>query len=133
MRSPWGVVVGLGDDHVAAGAVAAQQKALGGGALGDTAGFLAASWLRGVPLIQVPTTLVAQIDSSIGGKTGVDLAAGKNLVGAFHPPSGVVCAAPSARRPCPGPRPPPLRRRRRPALDARRGPARSRPPTCAAR
>ncbi|MDQ3128849.1 MAG: bifunctional shikimate kinase/3-dehydroquinate synthase [Chloroflexota bacterium] len=64
--------------------------AIGGGALGDAAGFLAASWLRGVPFIQVPTTLVAQIDSSIGGKTGVDLAEGKNLVGAFHPPSAVV-------------------------------------------
>ena len=64
--------------------------AIGGGALGDSAGFLAASWLRGVPFIQVPTTLVAQIDSSIGGKTGVDLAEGKNLVGAFHPPAAVV-------------------------------------------
>ena len=64
--------------------------AIGGGALGDAAGFLAASWLRGVPFIQVPTTLVAQIDSSIGGKTGVDLPEGKNLVGAFHPPAAVV-------------------------------------------
>jgi len=64
--------------------------AVGGGALGDAAGFLAASWLRGVPIVQVPTTLVAQIDSSIGGKTGVDLGAGKNLVGAFHAPSAVV-------------------------------------------
>ena len=64
--------------------------AIGGGALGDAAGFLAASWLRGVPFLQVPTTLVAQIDSSLGGKTGVDIAAGKNLVGAFHPPAAVV-------------------------------------------
>ncbi|HEX2756285.1 MAG TPA: bifunctional shikimate kinase/3-dehydroquinate synthase [Candidatus Limnocylindrales bacterium] len=64
--------------------------AIGGGALGDAAGFLAASWLRGVPIIAVPTTLVAQIDSSIGGKTGVDLPEGKNLVGAFHPPAAVV-------------------------------------------
>ena len=64
--------------------------AIGGGALGDAAGFLAASWLRGVPCIQVPTTLVAQIDSSIGGKTGVDLPEGKNLVGAFHPPAAIV-------------------------------------------
>jgi shikimate kinase/3-dehydroquinate synthase len=64
--------------------------AVGGGALGDAAGFLAATWLRGVPLIHVPTTLVAQIDSSIGGKTGVDLAEGKNLVGAFHQPLAVV-------------------------------------------
>jgi shikimate kinase/3-dehydroquinate synthase len=64
--------------------------AVGGGALGDTAGFLAATYLRGIPFIQVPTTLVAQIDSSIGGKTGVDIAAGKNLVGAFHQPLAIV-------------------------------------------
>lgn len=64
--------------------------AVGGGALGDAAGFLAASYLRGVPIVHVPTTLVAQIDSSIGGKTGVDLAEGKNLVGAFHQPAAVV-------------------------------------------
>lgn len=64
--------------------------AVGGGALGDTAGFLAATYLRGIPLIQVPTTLVAQIDSSIGGKTGVDLPEGKNLLGAFHQPAAIV-------------------------------------------
>lgn len=64
--------------------------AVGGGALGDTAGFLAATWLRGVPVIHVPTTLVAQIDSSIGGKTAVDLPEGKNLVGAFHQPAAIV-------------------------------------------
>jgi 3-dehydroquinate synthetase len=64
--------------------------AIGGGALGDTAGFLAAVYLRGVPIIHVPTTLVAQIDSSIGGKTGVDLPEGKNLVGAFHQPAAVI-------------------------------------------
>jgi shikimate kinase/3-dehydroquinate synthase len=64
--------------------------AIGGGALGDAAGFLAATWLRGVPLVHVPTTLVAQIDSSIGGKTGVDLPDGKNLVGAFHQPAAVI-------------------------------------------
>ncbi|MEO8272985.1 MAG: bifunctional shikimate kinase/3-dehydroquinate synthase [Chloroflexota bacterium] len=64
--------------------------AVGGGALGDAAGFLAATYLRGIPFIQVPTTLVAQIDSSIGGKTGVDLRAGKNLVGAFHQPAAIV-------------------------------------------
>jgi shikimate kinase/3-dehydroquinate synthase len=64
--------------------------AIGGGALGDTAGFLAATWLRGVPVIHVPTTLVAQIDSSIGGKTAVDLPEGKNLVGAFHQPTDIV-------------------------------------------
>ncbi|MBA2314629.1 MAG: bifunctional shikimate kinase/3-dehydroquinate synthase [Chloroflexi bacterium] len=64
--------------------------AVGGGALGDTAGFLAATYLRGVPFVQLPTTLVAQLDSSIGGKTGVDLPAGKNLVGAFHQPAAIV-------------------------------------------
>ena len=64
--------------------------AIGGGALGDPAGFLAATWLRGVPWIQVPTTLLAQVDSAIGGKTGVDLPEGKNLVGAFHQPTAVI-------------------------------------------
>jgi 3-dehydroquinate synthase len=64
--------------------------AIGGGALGDPAGFLAATWLRGVPWIGVPTTLVAQVDSSIGGKTGVDLPEGKNLLGAFHQPAAIV-------------------------------------------
>jgi 3-dehydroquinate synthase len=64
--------------------------AVGGGALGDAAGFLAAVYLRGLRFIQVPTTLVAQIDSAIGGKTGVDLPAGKNLVGAFHQPAAIV-------------------------------------------
>ena len=64
--------------------------AVGGGALGDAAGFIAATYLRGVPFVQVPTTLVAQLDSSIGGKTGVDLPEGKNLVGAFHQPAAIV-------------------------------------------
>lgn len=64
--------------------------AIGGGALGDTAGFLAATYLRGIPVIHVPTTLVAQIDSSIGGKTAVDIPEGKNLVGAFHQPAAIV-------------------------------------------
>ena len=64
--------------------------AIGGGALGDAAGFLAATYLRGIPVIHVPTTLVAQIDSAIGGKTAVDLPEGKNLVGAFHQPAAIV-------------------------------------------
>jgi shikimate kinase / 3-dehydroquinate synthase len=63
---------------------------IGGGALGDAAGFLAATYLRGVPFVQIPTTLVAQLDSSIGGKTGVDLPEGKNLVGAFHQPVAIL-------------------------------------------
>jgi 3-dehydroquinate synthase len=63
----------------------------GGGVVGDTAGFAAATFLRGVRLAQVPTTLLAQVDSAIGGKVGVNLTAGKNLVGSFHAPSVVVC------------------------------------------
>ena len=64
--------------------------ALGGGVVGDLAGFVAATYLRGVPVVQVPTSLVAMIDASIGGKTGVDVPTGKNLVGAFHAPVAVV-------------------------------------------
>jgi 3-dehydroquinate synthase len=64
--------------------------ALGGGVVGDLAGFVAATFMRGVPYVQVPTTLLAMIDASVGGKTGVDTAAGKNLVGAFHQPAAVV-------------------------------------------
>mgnify|MGYP003580540340 CR=1 FL=1 len=64
--------------------------ALGGGVVNDVAGFVAATYLRGVPLVQVPTSLLAMIDSSIGGKTGVDVPAGKNLLGAFHQPRVVV-------------------------------------------
>lgn len=64
--------------------------ALGGGVVGDLAGFLAATYLRGIRCVQVPTSLLAMVDSSVGGKTGIDLPQGKNLVGAFHQPSAVL-------------------------------------------
>ncbi len=64
--------------------------ALGGGVVGDLAGFVAATFMRGIPVVQLPTTLLAMIDASVGGKTGVDTAAGKNLVGAFHAPALVL-------------------------------------------
>jgi 3-dehydroquinate synthase len=73
---------GLGRDTVVV--------ALGGGVVGDLAGFVAATYMRGVPYVQVPTTLLAMLDASIGGKTAVDVPAGKNLVGAFHQPAAVV-------------------------------------------
>lgn len=87
-RKQWSILTdqlleaGLGRD--------AAVVALGGGVTGDLAGFVAATYLRGVPVVQVPTSLVAMIDASVGGKTGVDVSAGKNLVGAFHAPSVVV-------------------------------------------
>lgn len=64
--------------------------ALGGGVIGDVAGFLASIFMRGVPVVQLPTTLLAQVDSAIGGKTGVNLVAGKNLLGTFHQPLAVL-------------------------------------------
>jgi 3-dehydroquinate synthase len=87
-RETWGLLTdqlldaGVGRD----GAI----LAVGGGVVGDLAGFVAATYLRGIPYVQVPTTLLAMIDSSIGGKTGVDTAHGKNLVGAFHQPRAVI-------------------------------------------
>ncbi len=64
--------------------------ALGGGVVGDMAGFIASIYYRGIPFIQIPTTVMAQVDSSVGGKTAVDIAGGKNLIGAFHQPSMVI-------------------------------------------
>lgn len=87
-RAVWGrlcdelIGAGVGRD----GAVVA----LGGGVVGDLAGFVAATYMRGVPFVQVPTTLLAMLDSSVGGKTGLDTADGKNLVGAFHQPALVL-------------------------------------------
>ena len=65
--------------------------AVGGGATTDLGGFVAATWLRGVPVVHVPTTLLGMVDAAVGGKTGINTAEGKNLVGAFHPPVGVLC------------------------------------------
>ena len=87
-RSEW---TRLTDEMLAAGCGRdTTVVALGGGVIGDLAGFVAATFMRGVPVVQCPTSLLAMIDASIGGKTGVDTAAGKNLVGAFHPPAVVL-------------------------------------------
>ena len=64
---------------------------LGGGATTDVAGFVAATWLRGIRVVLVPTTMLAMVDAAVGGKTAINTAEGKNLVGAFHPPAGVLC------------------------------------------
>jgi 3-dehydroquinate synthase len=63
----------------------------GGGAVTDLAGFVAATWLRGVAVVQVPTTVLGMVDAAVGGKTGINTAEGKNLVGAFWPPRAVIC------------------------------------------
>jgi 3-dehydroquinate synthase len=76
------LVAGIGRDSAVV--------ALGGGVVGDLAGFVAATYLRGIPYLQVPTSLLAMLDASVGGKVGVDTPHGKNLIGAFHPPVGVV-------------------------------------------
>jgi len=70
---------------------------LGGGATTDLAGFVAATWLRGVAVVHLPTTLLAMVDAAVGGKTGINTDEGKNLVGAFHPPAGVLCDLQSLR------------------------------------
>ena len=64
---------------------------LGGGATTDLAGFVASTWLRGITVVHIPTTLLAMVDAAVGGKTGINTAEGKNLVGTFHPPAGVLC------------------------------------------
>lgn len=86
------VLAGIWDRLAAAGFTRSDTVVgLGGGATTDLAGFVAASWLRGVRLVTVPTTVLGMVDAAVGGKTGINLAAGKNLVGAFHEPAGVLC------------------------------------------
>ncbi len=87
----WPVLTGLVDRLLALGLERGEPiLAFGGGVIGDLAGFAAAIVKRGCPFVQIPTTLLAQVDSSVGGKTGINTAAGKNLVGAFHQPSMVL-------------------------------------------
>ena len=84
-------VESLAEQMVAAGADRSSVViAMGGGIVNDVAGFLAAIFMRGIPVIQVPTTLLAQVDAAVGGKTGVNLASGKNLLGSFHQPLAVL-------------------------------------------
>lgn len=103
-REPGTLVLPAGEEHKTLASVAtiidrlvelgcrrdATIIALGGGAIGDVAGFAAACYMRGIGVVQVPTTLLAQVDASVGGKTGVNHPAGKNLIGAFHQPNAVV-------------------------------------------
>ncbi|MEU2349958.1 3-dehydroquinate synthase [Modestobacter sp. NPDC049651] len=85
------VAAGLWDEFARLGITRTDAVVgIGGGAVTDLAGFVAATWLRGVRVVQVPTSLLAMVDAAVGGKTGIDTAAGKNLVGAFHPPVAVL-------------------------------------------
>ncbi len=81
----WSVLARIGVDRADA------VVSVGGGATTDLAGFVAATWLRGIRVVHVPTTVLAMVDAAVGGKTGINTEAGKNLVGAFHPPAGVLC------------------------------------------
>lgn len=86
------VAAGLWDALGAAGFTRTDALvAVGGGATTDLVGFVAATWLRGVPVVHLPTTLLGMVDAAVGGKTAVNTRAGKNLVGAFHPPAAVLC------------------------------------------